>query len=419
ALALPFTAAITLIMGSLQKAVLVLGAALVGLVGLGGALGALLWLITRLLPLRGFPLLNMARGNLRRRGFAPVFALIALFVGVVALTLAGVVTQNASRVMESASLEVKGNNLTLLAPAAQADAIAAALAGQPVESQAVSYSTRLRAARLAADPEAAVTPVLIARTDPAEYTLTGAPWGSRPDGVYLSSWAQVLPESKLEVVLWDGTVRELTVVGAYEVDPEYLLRPEMGILLPTALSQSITPPDQVQVSVRVAPRRLPAAARALGEALPDVTVINMVAYAARFTEQYHNLFLLAVSMASLALLAGMLLMANSVSLGVLDRRYEIGVLKAMGYAHRQVLVTLMVEYALIALVAASAGLAVVKGFLWLIGLNNALTANLLVMTPLAAGLVALLTLGLTIGTVLASTWKSTQVSPLVVLNDRV
>jgi putative ABC transport system permease protein len=144
----------------------------------------------------------------------------------------------------------------------------------------------------------------------------------------------------------------------------------------------------------------------------------MVAYAARFTSAYHNLFVFAVSMASLALLAGMLLMANSVSLAVLDRRYEIGVLKSMGYTRWHVLVTLMVEYALIALIAAGAGLVVVRGFLWLMGIQNAMAASLMVLTPLTAGAVASLTLGLTLFTVLAVTWKPTQVSPLVVLNDR-
>jgi putative ABC transport system permease protein len=114
----------------------------------------------------------------------------------------------------------------------------------------------------------------------------------------------------------------------------------------------------------------------------------------------------------------MLLMANSVSLSVLDRRYEIGVLKAMGYARWHILVTLMVEYALIALVATGAGLALVRIFLWLVGLLNPLAANLLALTPEAAAAVILLALGLTLFTILAATWKPTQVSPLVVLNDR-
>ena len=118
----------------------------------------------------------------------------------------------------------------------------------------------------------------------------------------------------------------------------------------------------------------------MGRQLPTATVINLVAYAARFTSQYHNLFIFAISMAGLALLAGALLMANSVSLAMLDRRYEIGVLKAMGYARRHILLTLVVEYAMIALLACAAGLVLVRAFLWLLGMRNVLTAQLLVMT---------------------------------------
>lgn len=418
ALAVPFTAVITLIMGSPIKAVGVLAVALAGLVGLGGGLGVLLWLVTRLLPLHGIPLLNIAHGSLRRRGLAPVFALIALFVGVVALALAGLVTQNANRVMAAVDVHPQGYNLNILAPVSQTRAVAGALAGQAVESWAIGYTTRVRAIRLAADPQETFSPLLIARSEPAEYIVSGAPWGSRPDGVYVANFARVPLESVLEVMLWDGSNRRLPVVGSYQVDLGQMVRPELGILLPEELSQSIAPPDQAQFFVRVRPDHLATAARELGALLSETTIINLVAYAARFTSQYHNLFVFAVSMASLAMLAGMLLMANSVSLAVLDRRYEIGVLKAMGYARRHILFTLMVEYALIALVAAGAGLVLVWGFLWLLGLQNKMAASLLVLTPLVAGGVILLALGLTLFTVLAVTWKSAQVSPLVVLNDR-
>jgi hypothetical protein len=40
------------------------------------------------------------------------------------------------------------------------------------------------------------------------------------------------------------------------------------------------------------------------------------------------------------------------------------------------------------------------------------------MTPATAGLIGAACLGLTLLTVLLSTWRSVQVSPVVVLNDR-
>jgi len=419
ALSLPFLAVVSLVMGSLLQGAVVLLVAVFGLVGLGGLLGSVLWLVVRLLPLHRAPLLQMARGSLRRRGLTPVFALIALFVGVVTLTASAEVTQNAGRVNASATLDIQGPNLTVLAPIEQEAGVLRALEGLPLESRSTGYETRVRSIRLVRDPQETFSAVLVARAEPEDYTLHGAQWGSRPDGVYVSVLGGNLPQdSRLEVTLWDGSTRQLAVVGTYQTDMSGLYRPELGILLPNALSRSITPPDRVRFNLRVPPARLASAAAELGSALPNATIINQVAYAARFTSGYLDLFVLAITMASLALLAGMLLMANSVSLSVLDRRYEIGVLKAMGYARGHVLVTLVVEYAIIALVACAAGLGIVGVFLLLVGLQNPMAAKLLVLTPLAAGTVTLVTLGLTLLTVLAVTWKPTRITPLVVLNDR-
>jgi putative ABC transport system permease protein len=188
--------------------------------------------------------------------------------------------------------------------------------------------------------------------------------------------------------------------------------------MPNALSLEIAAPDTLQTSLTVPASQVKQAATDLGAALPGVTVINLPAYAARFTQAYRNLFVFAVAMASLAILAGILLVANSVSLAMLDRRYEIGVLKAVGYARRQVLFTLVVEYSLVALIATGAGLLVVQIFLTVIAMMNDLAGSLLVMSPIAAGAILLSGVVLTLLTVLAVTWRPVQVSPVIVLNDR-
>ena len=415
---LPFLAAVSLVMGSWSKGAIVLLVALGGLVGLGGFLGLLLWAVVRLLPLDRAPLLNMARGSLRRRGLSPVFALVALFVGVVTLTVSAVVTQNAVSVMDSVTLDFQGPNLTVLAPASQDARVLRALESMPVESLSTGYQTRVRAIALASNPDQTISAVLEARSTSEGYLLSGAEWGSRPGGVYLFAQDEVAQHSSVEITLWDGTRRILPVVGTYQVDFDTQFRPELGVLLPVELSRSVTAPSHARFEVRVPAGRLADSAAALGAALPDAAVINRVAYAARFTSAYHNLFLLAISVTSLALLAGALLMANSVSLSVLDRRYEIGVLKAMGYTRGHVLLTLVVEYAIIALVAGAAGLVCVRAFLWLVGMQQPMAARLRVLTPAASAAVLFGTLGLALLAVLAVVWKPTRVSPLVVLNDR-
>lgn len=417
-LAVPFTALVSLIMGSLLKGILTLAAAAAGLTGLGGAFGALLWVIIRLLPRRGLPMLNMARSSLKQRGLAPVFALIALFIGVVAVTLSTVVTQNAAKVIEEVTMDLQGSNLSIVAPADQADEIAAALADQPVESSAPGYNTWVKSIRRSGQPDETFSPLLKARSKGNGYVINGAPWGSHPDGVYLSAWAAVPRGTKLEITTWDGEVHPVTVAGSFQMDVENMVGYELGVLMPVELSRSIAAPDQVEYSVRVQPKYLTSAARELGKTLKQATIINLVAYAARFSRSYRNLFLFAVSMAGLAFLAGMLLMANSVSLSVYDRRFEIGVLKAMGYSLKHILGSLMVEYAVVALLAAGTGLVVVKLFLVIMSAQNDVMGSLMVLTPEAAAAVALLCMVLTMAAILASAWKSARVPAAVVLSDR-
>jgi len=417
---LPFVAVTSLIMGSLLKGIGLLLVALAGLTGLGIFLGGLIWLVTRLLPLRAWPLVHMAQNSLRRRGLGLVFAMIALFVGVVSLAAGLVVTTSAQRAMDERLIDFEGDNLTIIAPTAQEAALRQAIAADPRISHAVTgYQTNVRAVRDPGHPENTFSPVLIGREEPGDYAISGAEWGSQSGGVYLSSLDDMPASGEIEVTLMDGSVRRLPVVGTYWVEFQSARPiPTLGILMPTALSLEIAAPDTLQTSLTVPASQVKQATTDLGAALPGATVINLPAYAARFTQAYRNLFVFAVAMASLAILAGILLVANSVSLAMLDRRYEIGVLKAVGYARRQVLFTLVVEYSLVALIATGAGLLVVQIFLTLVAMMNNLAGSLLVMSPIAAGAILLSGVGLTLLTVLAVTWRPVQVSPVVVLNDR-
>lgn len=417
---LPFVAITSLIMGSLLKGIGVLLVALAGLTGMGVFLGGLIWLVTRLLPLRAWPLVHMAQNSLRRRGLGLVFAMIALFVGVVSLSMGLVVTTSAQRAMDERLIDFEGDNLTIIAPATQEAALQQALAGDPrITHAATGYQTNVRAVRDPDNPQNTFLPVLVGRDEPGDYATSGAEWGSQPGGVYLSNIYDMPASGEIEITLVDGAVRQLPVVGSYSVEFQSArLTPTLGILMPSALSREIAAPDTVQTSLSVPASQVKQASADLGAALSGATVINLPAYAARFTQSYRNLFIFAVAMASLALLAGILLVANSVSLAMLDRRYEIGVLKAVGYARRQVLFTLVVEYSLVALIATGAGLLVVQICLAVIGMINELAGSLLVMSPIAAGAILLSGVGLTLLTVLVVTWQPAQVSPVVVLNDR-
>ncbi|MGE5221162.1 MAG: FtsX-like permease family protein [Omnitrophica WOR_2 bacterium] len=420
-LGVPFAAMTTLVMGSPVKGIGVLLLALTGLIFLGGFLGFLIWLAVRLLPLGWLPLARVAQLSLRRRGLSLVYAMIALFVGIVALSMGVVVVQNAMSTMERVGVQVGSDNLRAIAPASQEPGVRRALSDQKIETFNVGYQAAVKAIEMTGSQEGhSIKPVLVGRSAPVEYQLQGAGWDSRPEGVYTYQPENIPAGSQVRITFLDGSTRVLDVVGTYDIDWNgATLPPETGLLMSSDLAARLAQPELVTFFIQVPEDRLPAMSRALGEALPSATIINLQVYATRYTRQYQNLFVLALSMAGLALLAGVLLVANSVSLAMLDRRYEIGVLKAVGYSYLHVLVSLAVEYSLVALVVTLAGLSAVQVFLFFMGRINHEAGSLLVLSPGAAFLIVLCGVGLTLLTVLSITWAPARVSPVVVLNERV
>jgi len=420
-LALPFTALTSWIMGSLPAAIGILLFALAGLLALGGLLGGLAWAAAHsslLSPLTSaFPLVRLAQSSLRRRGAGLVFGMIALFTGLVALACAVVVTSSGQREMAARAITVTGPAVSVLAPASEAAAVRQAVQSAGLEAGALSYETAVERIAVVGLERAYLAPVLIGREQPGDVVLSGAPWGSNPTGVYVPQASGPTPGAQLAVTLRNGAVHTLTVVGEYAVDFK-TLRPSLGLLLPAGVSQRLAPPDALRLDLDAPPDQAAALTRRLGQALPQATVINQVAYATRFLAAYRNLFVLAVSMSGLALLAGVLLIANAVSLASLDRRYEIGVLKAVGYTRAHLLAALCLEYGLVAAIATGTALVAVQIMLWILGLANELAAGLLVLQPGAAALIALLGVGLILLTVVLATWRPTGASPALVLNDR-
>ena len=190
------------------------------------------------------------------------------------------------------------------------------------------------------------------------------------------------------------------------------------VLAPDTLASQFTSASSSQFFLTLPMDQVSAVTQQLGQALPQTTVISMPDYQSSFIYQYQNLFVFVAAMAGLAILAGILLVANSVSLAMLDRRYEIGVLKAVGYSRRQVLTTQVVEYTLMAVIVCLVGLGLIWGVLALAGTLDEMLGSLLLFQPLTAALIAGFTIGLTLLTVLAVTWRPTNVSPVLILNDR-
>jgi predicted lysophospholipase L1 biosynthesis ABC-type transport system permease subunit len=78
-------------------------------------------------------------------------------------------------------------------------------------------------------------------------------------------------------------------------------------------------------------------------AVPAAQTFSVADTFAQITGYLNNLVIVLVTIASLALLAAIIIIANAVALAMLERRRELGILKAVGYTSRSVLGEVLVE----------------------------------------------------------------------------
>jgi len=419
-LAIPFLAIAVWVLRSFLVGMLVLFGTLLALAGIGFGLWLLARLAMALMPTRHWAVGKIAQRNLRRRASATqVISMIALFIGVMMLGIGAVITQSGQQVMGTLN-ETNGlENLAIYASPQDEEAILQELAFRGLTTYSTGHLYQVGQILAPTVTNNPLNPTLMGRSDPGESVIHGAPWGSRPDGVYAYPYSSIPIGSMLQVTDANGKMHDLEVVGFFE-NGEQAAWPGMNdqFLVSEELGKELGIASNSQFYLAVKPSELDNTAETLGRALPQVTLLNMPDFQARLVRQYENLFAFVAVMAGLSILAGILLVANSVSLAMLERRFEISVLKSIGYSRSQVLFSQVVEYTLMSVVVTLAGLTLIWGVLGLAGLANNVLASLLVLKPSTAGIIALVTIGLTALTVLWATWKPGNVSPVFVLNDR-
>lgn len=427
-LAVPFGLLSTLVMGSLFQGIGIIVVALAGLVALGVLLGGALFVATRV-PMPRVWLLNLARNNLKRQMGRMVFALIALFVGVFAIGFSAAAMFSARAEFSSRLWGLEGENLVVFGRFDQEDAIEAVVDGQPgVESFYGAVQVELQSATYA-DGDAAGASLQVPRVkgytdidDGTALRLVGEPWATTPNAIYLSLRYQygsdaVAQGTRLQLVGVTGQSAEVVVAGYYTSEGASIVSHGQAALVPRAISLALGG-DQGGLTYvgTIDPDRLDNISAALHEAVPNLMVITGADMRAAYQSAITNLYVFAIGVAGLALVAGAVLIANSVGLSMIERRREIGVLKAVGYGTRHVLSITLLEHALLGLLAGVSGiLAVQATFVVLTAMEEALSMITLGAVPaLAIVLVATL---LTIASALAVAWGPTHVRPMVVLRD--
>ena len=183
-----------------------------------------------------------------------------------------------------------------------------------------------------------------------------------------------------------------------------------------SLVHELTPANSPVSNVfymKVASAQMNQAEDKLGQIAPNATVQDLASSTASFGQQLNSILYMLVAIASLSVIAAVIIIANTVALAMLERKRELGILKAVGYTSRAVLSEVLIENGLIGAIGAFVAALLATLGVTLLGklvFNLPLTISPLIIVSLIAGSTALAILTATL-----VAWNSVRVRPLEVL----
>ncbi len=430
-----FTVISGVILGSALNGVGVVALAVVGSLVLGAIFGAILFGAVRL-PLPRLRLLVMSQRSLKRGRGRAIFPLIALWAGVFTIGLATMVISQATDRFARHGINTGGANLYIYAHVDEVRRVQAELAQHTIPAAQVHYAVEVGTTA----PTGQYLPRLdlLQGRDPAapltEVTIHSGPaWGTARDGVYVPqpqasgnedqlvapSGAQV--GNTLTVTGPSGQSRRLPVVGTYvrvtSPNRNPLLQPFSGLLAShdTALALGNPATTAVTLVADAPPDQLTTLSDALGRALPTTTVISLADANDAIQRIFRDLLTLAIAVAGLALVAGAILIANAVGLAMVERRREVGILKAIGFNSGQVLETVLLEQGLLGVIGGALGMIGVA--LAIVVIDQLQPAAKLTFDLPQAALLTVVTTAFAMIAALLVAWQPTHVRPLTVLRE--
>lgn len=212
----------------------------------------------------------------------------------------------------------------------------------------------------------------------------------------------------------DGSVtRTLHIIGFFNrvrttdfIPGEVLLDAPQALALGGPLTLDL-------VSLKVDLPQVPAIKTAIAHNVPFAQVVSLTDLNAIIDRVLNNLIVMLTAIASLAMLAGLIIIANAVALAMVERRREIGILKSVGHTSRSILAMVLIENGLIGLLGS------LMAVLLVIGLIIALSAfvfkvDIAIAPAIVAGIIGVTAL-LTMLVAALVAWGATRVRPLEVL----
>lgn len=212
----------------------------------------------------------------------------------------------------------------------------------------------------------------------------------------------------------DKRLKTVTVVGVY-ANSESLNN--VGSVLASAGTVHALSSTKIGVTtityMKIDPAQVNHALNTLGQIVPNATVQNTADIGAYFAQQLNSIMDILVAIASLSMIAAIIIIANAVALAMLERRRELGILKSVGYTSGTVLSEVMIENGIVGAVGAFIAMLLATAATALLGsllFNLTLSVSPLIALSLIGGsaLLAMLTAALV-------AWGSVRVRPLEVL----
>lgn len=208
--------------------------------------------------------------------------------------------------------------------------------------------------------------------------------------------------------------KTVTVVGFYRLK---LFATTFGhILATTDTVQALSPAGLAQsiFYMKIDPNKVNQAVETIGAIAPNASVRNLANIGDIIDQIISDILLILTTIASMSLLAGVIIIANAVALAMLERRREQGILKSVGYTSGTILSEVLIENgvvggtgALLAMLLVTFALGLLDRFVF----NN---TNFGVGWPIALSLIVGVTLlAMVIAALVA--WGAVRVRPLEVL----
>ncbi len=213
----------------------------------------------------------------------------------------------------------------------------------------------------------------------------------------------------------DGKItRTVKIVGIIAIQSSFTT---MGkVLGAPALVDALTTGNTGTGSVfymKIDPAQVNRAEDALGRIVPNASVQDVTNPATSFVQQLNNFMYMLVAIASLSVIAALIIIANAVALAMLERKRELGILKSVGYTSGTILSEVMIENGIIGAVGSFVATLLAAGGVVLLGklvFNGTTSLEPAVVISLVGGSIVLAILTATL-----VAWKAVHVRPLAVL----